>query len=51
MKGLYPQHHGIVANTIYDPQYKTKVELYQAVEEQWWNKSDPIWLTAKNAVC
>lgn len=48
--GLYNENHGITGNTIYDPQYKQKVNLIggqNSLEEQWWNRSEPIWLTAK----
>lgn len=45
--GLYPAHHGIVANEMYDPSfdatfvYKDQV----ATEGRWWG-GEPIWVTA-----
>lgn len=49
--GLYNENHGITGNSIYDPQYSAKVNLIggsNALEAQWWNRSEPIWITAKN---
>lgn len=45
--GLYPAHHGIVANEMYDPSsdatfvYKDPI----AAESRWWG-GEPIWVTA-----
>ena len=49
--GLNPESHGIVQNAFYDPNYKQVVRLTKNNEEQWWNQSDPIWITAKKHVC
>jgi hypothetical protein len=49
--GLYIESHGIVGNSFYDPNYDIKVNLIggtNANEEQWWNQSEPVWLTARN---
>ena len=36
---------------VYDPTYNLTVNLQTAFPEvQWWNRSDPIWLTARNQV-
>jgi hypothetical protein len=51
--GLFPESHGIVGNTIYDPEYNMKVKLQSgglAGSPQWWNKTEPIWITAKSQV-
>jgi hypothetical protein len=51
--GLNIESHGIVGNTFYDPQYDLRVNLIggsNANEQQWWNQSEPIWLTAKKQV-
>jgi len=45
--GLYPDHHGIVNNTMIDPQlgkfsYKNAAEL----SSRWWDGAEPIWVTA-----
>ena len=44
--GLYNENHGITGNTIYDPEYKLKINLIggqNSLEKQWWNRSEPIW--------
>jgi len=45
--GLYPQHHGMVANNPYDAGAK---EFFQPAtgpkEERWW-QGEPIWITAE----
>jgi predicted AlkP superfamily pyrophosphatase or phosphodiesterase len=49
--GQNVENHGIVANTVYDPLYDKKVSLlgqFAVYDAQWYNQSDPIWLTAKN---
>lgn len=43
--------HDIVGNTVYDPDYKKKISLIgdrDKLNVEWWNSSDPIWLTAKD---
>ncbi|KAK8218574.1 alkaline-phosphatase-like protein [Phyllosticta capitalensis] len=47
--GLYPESHGIVGNTFWDP--KLKQEFYYthteiSMQSQWWG-GDPIWATAE----
>ncbi|MCF7807681.1 MAG: ectonucleotide pyrophosphatase/phosphodiesterase [Candidatus Marinimicrobia bacterium] len=48
--GLYPDNHGIVQNSFYDPEldryYKTGDR--QAVEDQAFYEGEPIWVTAEN---
>jgi predicted AlkP superfamily pyrophosphatase or phosphodiesterase len=46
--GLYPEHHGIVGNTIYDPQFKALFTMSNAAsrESRWW-WGEPIWVTAE----
>lgn len=47
--GLYPAHHGIVGNTMYDPVFKTTFSLSKREEVQngrWW-EGEPIWVTAE----
>ncbi len=45
--GLYPEHHGIVANTMYDPNLKARFSLADraAVEDERWWGGEPIWVT------
>ena len=47
--GLYPGHHGIVANTIYDPDTKAwfKMEDRAAVSDAKWWGGEPVWVTAE----
>ena len=45
--GLYPDHHGIVNNTMVDPvlgkfSYKKSAEL----SARWWEGAEPLWTTA-----
>jgi len=45
--GLYPDHHGIVNNTMVDPvlgnfSYKKSSEL----SARWWEGAEPLWVTA-----
>jgi predicted AlkP superfamily pyrophosphatase or phosphodiesterase len=47
--GLYPEHHGIVANTIYDPEWDAwfRIRDRSAIEDQRWWGGEPIWVTAQ----
>jgi predicted AlkP superfamily pyrophosphatase or phosphodiesterase len=47
--GLYPQHHGIVANRFYDPDLDATFSLKDEGdqdESRWWG-GEPIWVTAE----
>ena len=47
--GLYPENHGIVANTMYDPVFGATFSLGNREEVQngrWWG-GEPIWVTAE----
>ena len=47
--GLYPGHHGIVANTIKDPPTGRRLSMSNSVENRdamWWG-GEPIWVTAQ----
>jgi predicted AlkP superfamily pyrophosphatase or phosphodiesterase len=46
--GLYPEHHGIVGNSIYDPEFKALFTMSNAAskESRWWG-GEPIWVTAE----
>lgn len=46
--GLYPEHHGIVSNTQYDPVFDATFRLNsdEALESRWW-EGEPIWVTAE----
>lgn len=45
--GLYPAHHGIVANTIADPDFSQRFSMTAetAKDARWW-QGEPIWVTA-----
>jgi predicted AlkP superfamily pyrophosphatase or phosphodiesterase len=45
--GLYPAHHGIVANQIYDPGFDSTFDPKKpsAKQGRWWG-GEPIWVTA-----
>lgn len=47
--GLYPGNHGIVANSIYDPETKKvfKTSDRKAVQSSEWWGGEPIWVTAE----
>jgi len=48
--GLYPENHGIVANTMYDPVFDATFSLGNREEVRngrWWG-GEPIWVTAEN---
>lgn len=47
--GLYPQNHGIVENSVYDPATKVTFSMSNREEVQrgsWW-LGEPIWITAE----
>jgi len=47
--GLYPAHHGIVSNNIYDPTFHATFRLRDREEiakPRWWG-GEPIWVTAE----
>lgn len=46
--GLRPEHHGIVANEMYDPEFRASFALGgPAVQEGRWWGGEPIWITAQ----
>ncbi len=48
--GLYPDHHGIVNNSFYDPDLKRSYRIgdRKAVEDNIFYGGEPIWVTAEN---
>jgi len=47
--GLYPEDHGIVANDIYDPDFKaifSGTDKAAVQDSRWWG-GEPIWVTAE----
>jgi predicted AlkP superfamily pyrophosphatase or phosphodiesterase len=47
--GLYPEHHGIVGNSFYDPARRQTYALgdRKTVTDGTWYRSEPIWVTAE----
>ncbi len=47
--GLYPEHHGIVANSFDDPDRNQRFSLFdrQSVQDGTWYRGQPIWVTAE----
>lgn len=47
--GLYPEHHGIVANNMYDPDFDAEfgLGLSDAVGDGRWWGGEPLWATAQ----
>ncbi|KAH9520356.1 Ectonucleotide pyrophosphatase/phosphodiesterase member 3 [Bulinus truncatus] len=43
--GLHPEVHGIVSNTMYDPDLN-KTFTMSNTETEWWDGGEPIWITA-----
>lgn len=46
--GLYPESHGIVGNTFWDPELEDEFETGTPVitQSKWW-KAEPLWVTAE----
>jgi alkaline phosphatase D len=45
--GMYPEHHGIVANTFFDPARKQEYSMRQAPTEGDWLQAKPLWVIAE----
>lgn len=48
--GLRPEHHGIVANSFFDPalQETFKYTSHEcSIDPRWWSGGEPIWITAE----
>ena len=47
--GLYPAHHGIIANSFWDPTFQAKFspgDREEVTNARWWG-GEPIWVTAE----
>lgn len=44
--GLYPQHHGIIANSFWDPADNAKFDMGK-IDSRWWSGGEPVWITAE----
>ena len=51
VSGLYPENHGVVANTFYDPDMEETMTLGDDTthNDPAWFGGEPIWVTAENA--
>ncbi|KAL3474832.1 alkaline-phosphatase-like protein [Aspergillus californicus] len=48
--GLYPESHGIVGNTFWDPELQEQFYYTHpsvSMQPKWWN-AEPLWMTAEN---
>ena len=48
--GLYPESHGIVGNTFWDPDLKEEFDYgdsSKSMQPKWWNQGEPVWATAE----
>jgi predicted AlkP superfamily pyrophosphatase or phosphodiesterase len=45
--GLYPEHHGIISNSMWDPEFPERFSLSSATvaDPRWWG-GEPLWVTA-----
>jgi predicted AlkP superfamily pyrophosphatase or phosphodiesterase len=46
--GLWPEHHGIINNRMYDPNFKSEFYIFDnpgPTDGRWWG-GEPIWVTA-----
>lgn len=53
--GLYPESHGLIANEMFDPEFKAIFNSSNN-EPRWWNGGEPVWVTNqkqgyKSGVC
>ncbi|KAG5985988.1 hypothetical protein E4U54_005681 [Claviceps lovelessii] len=48
--GLYPEAHGIVGNTFWDPQLQAEfyyTDPARSLDEKWWQAGEPFWVSAE----
>ncbi len=47
--GLYPEHHGIISNTMWDPQLQAHFDMsdHAAVGDSRWWGGEPLWVTVQ----
>jgi len=48
--GLYPESHGIVGNTFWDPELRDEfyyIDPARSMQPKWWN-AEPLWVTAEH---
>jgi predicted AlkP superfamily pyrophosphatase or phosphodiesterase len=48
--GLWPEHHGIVSNSFFDPAFNETFSMGKPAsntESRWWAGGEPVWITAE----
>lgn len=48
--GLYPESHGVVGNTFWDPELKQEfyyTDHARSMQPKWWLGGEPLWVTAE----
>ena len=48
--GLYPESHGVVGNTFWDPDLKAEfhyTDPARSMQPKWWAGGEPLWVTAE----
>ena len=48
--GLYPESHGVVGNTFWDPDMKKEfyyTDPNRSMQPYWWSQGQPLWVTAE----
>lgn len=48
--GLYPESHGVVGNTFWDPEIEAEfyyTDPARSMHPQWWQGGEPLWVTAE----
>lgn len=49
--GLYPESHGVVGNTFWDPELQQEfyyTDHARSMQPKWWLGGEPLWVTAEN---
>ena len=47
--GLYPESHGVVSNSFWDPDLKEEffyTDPARSMQPKWWSEGEPLWVTA-----
>lgn len=48
--GLYPESHGVVGNTFWDPELEAEfyyIDPARSMHPKWWQGGEPLWVTAE----
>ena len=50
--GLYPESHGVVGNTFWDPKLNEEffyTDPARSMHSKWWDEGEPLWVTAERS--